>query len=117
MSHPVKIIQFDQYIPGQFADITESSFARKLWAFLSATETVKQMLENSENGKPAVSGLDENIRKIFAHLPDNADPDRHKTLCLNMGKQILQQHGYEHCACSRMPEDSFFFMAGLFSRQ
>lgn len=106
-----------EYQPGQFADLAETPFAKGLWVLLTEPATLNCILETAAVGLPPLVQLEELLAPRFAVLPEGADPERCKTLCLNMVKQLLEAHGYEHTACAFMPPGALFRTAGLYRKK
>lgn len=113
-----KGIPYEQYRPGQFADIAAEPFAEHIWRFLSTAETIESITAVAHCGKSPIEAvgaeLHERFGKAIEALP--YDTDRVRTMVNNMVKQIMERQGYRLSACTLLRDCPFCSSSGLYTR-
>lgn len=113
-------MDFSEYTPAErFATLAKTDLAKAMWSCITKSENIEKMEQAIAQGESPVVPLDNELYERFGSLIEEADADTEelRVLCMNMMKQLLEQKGYTHTACTLVPTGSFVKSAGLFEKQ
>jgi hypothetical protein len=77
------------YKPHSFAELYNSEFGQRIWAFLNRPEVIEMLEEASRSDKPALEG-------IAQAMADEVFYGQRKQMVGHMVRQILEAQGWEH---------------------
>ncbi len=81
-----------KYNPMNFSDLAETELGKKLWAYLTRTDSRLMMKTASKLKRPAVEGVAEELLEEFG---DDVRADRIKQMVGHMVRQIMEAEGYQ----------------------
>jgi hypothetical protein len=89
---------------------------QELWAFLTDSARVAQMIEATNIGHPAITPLLAEIETRFsAFLSSDAQRDDDAAVLVNnMILQIMTHEGCDHLACGLCPQGRFIKVSGVY---
>lgn len=82
----------NEYAAGTFQALAESPLGRDLWQFLNEPLTTARMETATDLGKPAVTGIEEQLLDDFG---ERVIDDRVKQMVGHMVRQVMESLGYQ----------------------
>lgn len=80
---------------GNFSDLAESGFGKRLWAFMNERETVVRMEAATYLSRPALEVVQPYLIERFGNEVSNENNDRIKQMIGKMARQVMEHHGYQ----------------------
>lgn len=80
---------------GNFSDVAESDFGKRLWAFMNERETVVRMEAATYLFRPALEVVQPYLIERFGNEVSNENNDRIKQMIGKMARQVMEHHGYQ----------------------
>ena len=84
--------QIHRYDAGTFQSLADTVLGRNLWQFLNEDRIVAAMETATDLGKPAVTGIEEQLLHRFG---EDVLGDRVKQMIGHMVRQVLEARGYQ----------------------
>ena len=82
----------NEYDAGTFQALADTTLGRNLWQFLNQELTIVRMETATGLGKPAVTGIEEQL--LWSFREDVVD-DRMKQMVGHMVRQVMESQGYQ----------------------
>ncbi|ATF93796.1 hypothetical protein [Cedecea neteri] len=80
---------------GNFSDLAEGDFGKRLWAFMNERENVIRMEAATYLSRPALEVVQPYLIERFGNEVSNENNDRIKQMIGKMARQVMEHHGYQ----------------------
>lgn len=80
---------------GNFSDLAEGDFGKRLWAFMNERENVIRMEAATYLSRPALEVIQPYLIERFGSEVSNENNDRIKQMIGKMARQVMEHHGYQ----------------------
>ena len=97
--------------PSFYRRVFNTPLGQNLWDFLNQPSTIAGMQRVSDEGRPAVKFLEEELpRRLKQAVARNSNADLIKQMIGNMVRQVLEENGYRHHSHGHLvrPEGGLF---------
>lgn len=80
---------------GNFSDLAEGDFGKRLWAFMNERENVIRMEAATYLSRPALEVIQPYLIERFGSEVSNENNDRIKQMIGKMARQVMEHHEYQ----------------------
>jgi hypothetical protein len=104
----------NNYNVGSFTDVSgANNWGNQLWEFLNQPNSVRSMIEASDNNRPAAEAI---ATRLFERFGDDIKQDRVKQFIGFLIRQVMERNGYCHKTSGRRTKDNpVFVTASVYS--